>query len=176
MRLECSTVILLVEHFAANGNVGLNCLSQPRGQPQSSYTMRQNIFKNRVHAFRQCALSALAWPSKPGLQLSGVRRASSVYIPIDRHAVPNPPSGQLLNARTRLYAFPRDPEPKSSIHHSLDIGSSKRAVRCAYLNSLMLTIHLNSINYIFLVLVSESHIGPLYFLYSSRRGIRIPRR
>jgi hypothetical protein len=34
MRLECSTVVLPVERFAANGNVGLNCLSQPRGQPQ----------------------------------------------------------------------------------------------------------------------------------------------
>ena len=38
MRLECSTVVLPVEHFAANGNVGLNYLSQPRGQPQSNPT------------------------------------------------------------------------------------------------------------------------------------------
>jgi hypothetical protein len=29
-------VVLPVEHFAANGNVGLNCLSQPRGQPQTA--------------------------------------------------------------------------------------------------------------------------------------------
>ncbi len=35
MHTECGTVILPVEQFAANGNVGLNCLSQPRGQPHS---------------------------------------------------------------------------------------------------------------------------------------------
>src|SRR5271157_2523256 len=34
MRLECRIVVLPVDLFAANGNVGLNCLSQPRGQPQ----------------------------------------------------------------------------------------------------------------------------------------------
>jgi hypothetical protein len=33
MRLECSTEDLPVEHFAANGNLGINCLSQPREQP-----------------------------------------------------------------------------------------------------------------------------------------------
>jgi hypothetical protein len=34
MRLECGIVVVPVELFAANGNVSLNCLSQPRGQPQ----------------------------------------------------------------------------------------------------------------------------------------------
>src|ERR1017187_8238538 len=31
---ECAKVILPVENFAANGEHGLNCLCQPRGQPQ----------------------------------------------------------------------------------------------------------------------------------------------
>jgi hypothetical protein len=34
MQLECSTVVLPVEIIAANGNAGLICLSQPRGQRQ----------------------------------------------------------------------------------------------------------------------------------------------
>jgi len=32
---ECDKVVLPVEIFAANGKHGLNCLSQPRGQPQT---------------------------------------------------------------------------------------------------------------------------------------------
>jgi hypothetical protein len=32
----CATVVLPVEHFAPNGEVGLNCLFQPRGQPHRS--------------------------------------------------------------------------------------------------------------------------------------------
>jgi hypothetical protein len=31
---ECAKVVLSVENFAANGEHGLNCLCQPRGQPQ----------------------------------------------------------------------------------------------------------------------------------------------
>jgi hypothetical protein len=31
---ECDKVVSPVENFAANGEHGLNCLSQPRGQPQ----------------------------------------------------------------------------------------------------------------------------------------------
>ena len=31
---ECAKVVLPVENFAANGEHGLNCLCQPRGQPQ----------------------------------------------------------------------------------------------------------------------------------------------
>src|ERR1017187_7176511 len=33
---ECAKVVLPVENFAANGEHGLNCLCQPRGQPQYS--------------------------------------------------------------------------------------------------------------------------------------------
>jgi hypothetical protein len=35
-RSECVKVVLPVEKFAANGELSLNCLSHPRGQPQLS--------------------------------------------------------------------------------------------------------------------------------------------
>ena len=34
---ECAKVVLPVENFAANSQHGLNCLCQPRGQPQAAF-------------------------------------------------------------------------------------------------------------------------------------------
>ena len=45
---ECAKVVLPVENFAANGEHGLNCLCQPRGQPHFDkyYSVEYGQFAN----------------------------------------------------------------------------------------------------------------------------------
>src|ERR1039458_7670526 len=46
---ECAKVVLPVENFAANGEHGLNCLCQPRGQPQHrASSLRREEFRSSV--------------------------------------------------------------------------------------------------------------------------------
>jgi len=50
MRLECGIVVVPVELFAANGNVSLNCLSQPRGQPHPKLIYTYDLGDSWEHA------------------------------------------------------------------------------------------------------------------------------
>src|SRR5580693_5100687 len=42
-RSECVKVVLPVEKFAANGELSLNCLSHPRGQPHPKILSQEEV-------------------------------------------------------------------------------------------------------------------------------------
>jgi hypothetical protein len=57
-RSECVKVVLPVEKFAANGELSLNCLSHPRGQPH--YAHLRQVGHNHGRALRGVADRLLA--------------------------------------------------------------------------------------------------------------------
>ena len=88
MQSECCTVVLPAELFAANGNVGLNCLSQSRGQPQNRYERFQSLhpipFSRAYPAALASALSSCtlvsAEASGPTLTLTSTANLSELEV------------------------------------------------------------------------------------------------